>query len=68
MMTGWIGKGGTSAAVAIVLGAWLATPASAGQVARAATPPAAVQGAAVEWAGFAGNAPISNATLYAIGH
>jgi hypothetical protein len=55
---GWIASGGAGAAAAVgmVLGSWLFVPASSAQVARAGNSRAGGPGAAVEWAGFAGNA------------
>ena len=56
---GWIaGRGTTStvAAVGVVLGSWLFAPASSAQIAVAGNSRAGGSGAAVEWAGFAGNA------------
>jgi hypothetical protein len=54
----WIARGGTGAVAAagMVLGSWLISPASGAQIARAGNSPAGDPGAAVEWAGFAGNA------------
>ncbi len=55
---GWIATGGTGAiaAGALVLGTFVFTPASIAQTAGAGSSPASGPGAAVEWAGFAGNA------------
>jgi hypothetical protein len=50
--------GGAAAVVAVgvVLASWPSTPASSAQAAPAGSSPAGGSGAAVEWAGFAGNA------------
>jgi hypothetical protein len=55
---GWIARGGTGAAAAVgmVLGSWLFTPASSAQIAGAVDSRSGGSGTAVEWAGFAGNA------------
>lgn len=47
---------GAAAAVGVVLGSWAYTPASSTQIAEAGNSRADGPGAAVEWAGFAGNA------------
>ena len=55
---GWIARGGASAVAAggLVLGSWLYIPASNAQIAGAGNSRASGPRAAVEWAGFAGNA------------
>jgi hypothetical protein len=55
---GWIASGGTGAvaAVGMVLSSFLFAPASSAQVAGAGSSRMGGPGAAVEWAGFAGNA------------
>jgi hypothetical protein len=55
---GWIASGGTGAvaAVGMVLGSFLFTPASSAQITGAGSSRGGGPGAAVEWAGFAGNA------------
>jgi hypothetical protein len=55
---GWIARGGTGAVAAagMVLGSWLFIPASSAQIAGAGNSRGGSPGAAVEWAGFAGNA------------
>jgi hypothetical protein len=55
---GWIARRGTGAvaAVGVVLGSWVYTPALSAQIAEAGNSRADGPGAAVEWAGFAGNA------------
>jgi hypothetical protein len=55
---GWIAKVGPGAiaAVGVVLGSWLFTPASNAQTAETGNLRAARPGAGVAWAGFAGNA------------
>src|SRR5215467_1701215 len=55
---GWVARRGTGAVAAagMVLGSWLFSPASSAQIAGADNSRAAGSTAAVEWAGFGGNA------------
>jgi hypothetical protein len=55
-MAGWLSGLRVVAAAGIVLGSWPSTAASSAIAATSGSPPAAGWAAAVEWAGFAGNA------------
>ena len=57
-MSGWMARAGTgaTAAAGVVLGSWPFAPASSAQIAVAGNSRAGGTRAAVEWAGFAGNA------------